>query len=714
MDNRRTFIKKTIVSGLGMGLGSTFSRTVAEPVSRAVTKPGLPDVSKLAPQAPDIPFVPRRAASWWNTIEDLQWPQKQVRDKIKRRAEAFAEAKIEMAVNFGFHCRFDFSNYFGQVHGYLAEVCEELHKYGIKFMDHFSCNNVFRPRNENEFRVLQRGQRHVVLLFHDPVAAKHAQYEGYFFQYLCEVEISDGSRGYARQYQMESFCHNNPGFLDMHIKYLKRLLNEVPIDAIEVDDMCDYPGLAACGCQYCRERFRKDYGREIPPFEDKSFWGDTSKPMLLWGNYNNSAFREFLRMKADGIVDHVRQIKHTVGAKPLMTCCSSTGPIVLNSISLNLERMAPYLDFFMLENCGTNVRSANWCLMEAEALHQKDIAKQRGNAVAIALSYTIYEKGGYLGWAISRFWGVANWSSTLNERLEESPADGREMEDVISEWNNWEVNHSHLDYRKGEDLPEVRLISNSYCRYNGWRDDQGKEHWDRLRAWSQLLIKHNIGYRFLRMDELADAKALKKECTPLVLDGVACVSDAQFKALSSYLASGGTAWLALPFGAYDENGYKRDAPLSDKLLRQYQKRVTIIETATDSDPLPELIKSGKFRSVIEQIKGDTRWAARIRMYEGKLTVHFMNTAMQPVPHPTLKDNGGISILQDIDSQIKDNQLSYRIRLKLPGDLPLEVMSPETGGKRQITTLKKEKGYFVLDIDLSRMKIYAIAQPFKTN
>lgn len=131
----------------------------------------------------------------------------------------------------------------------------------------------------------------------------------------------------------------------MHAKYLKRLLSEVPIDAIEVDDMCDYVGLAACGCRYCRERFKRDYDREIPPFDDKRFWGDTSKPMLSWGNYENPAFRDFIQMKTDGIVDHVKLVKSVVGNLPLMSCCSSTGPITLNAISLDLEKCLPTLIF---------------------------------------------------------------------------------------------------------------------------------------------------------------------------------------------------------------------------------------------------------------------------------------------------------------------------------------------------------------------------------
>ena len=353
--DRRTALKTlglaTIASS--MPTNRVFSKDTGKSEESISGKGFFPDISQFLNCPPDIPFVPRRAACWWTTIDDLLWPQKSVKDKIKKRAEAFAEARIDMAINFGFHCRFDFSNYFGPLHAYYTNVCEELHQYGIKFMDHYSCNTVSRPRSEKDLTEIGlKSMRHAVLLFHDPIAAVHAQYEGHFFQDLCEIEIRDGSRGYATMYGLECFCHNNPGFLDMNTKYLKRLLKEVPLDAIEVDDMCDYALLATCGCQFCRERFRRDYGREIPPFEDKSFWGDTTKNIYQWGNYDNPAFRDFIQMKTDGIVDHVKLMKNVIGNLPLQTCCASTGPIRLNAVSLDLEKMSPYLDFFHVGNCG--------------------------------------------------------------------------------------------------------------------------------------------------------------------------------------------------------------------------------------------------------------------------------------------------------------------------------------------------------------------------
>ena len=81
---------------------------------------------------------------------------------------------------------------------------------------------------------------------------------------------------------------------------------------------------------------------------------------------------------------------------------------------------------------------------------------------------------------------------------------------------------------------------------------------------------------------MADSRqlALAKENTPLVLDGVGCVSDDQLKAVKTYLSKGGKAWLALPFGTHDEKGFKRATPLSEQLLKGKYKNLVVIDSAT--------------------------------------------------------------------------------------------------------------------------------------
>jgi hypothetical protein len=396
-----------------------------------------------------------------------------------------------------------------------------------------------------------------------------------------------------------------------------------------------------------------------------------------------------------------------------MSCCSSTGPITLNAISLNLEKMAPQLNCFMLENVGTNVNCVDWIRMDAEALQQKDIAQKRGNAPAMALSYTIYEKGGYLGWGLSRFWGVGNWASTHNQRLEEDPADAMETEAIISPFNNWEIKHSNMNCLEGKDFAEVRLVSNSYCRDNGWRGTDKMEQWDKVKAWSANLLKNNVGYRFVRSAELSNSADLCKENTPIILDSIGCVSDGQFNAIKTYLSKGGTAWLALPFGTHDDKGFKRDVPLSEGLLKNKYKNLVLIDSATASDSLEKLIQKGKFHPALKQISGDKRWAARIRIHEGKPVIHFMNTALTAVPHPTIKDNSRIAILKDIESKITDNKLSYEIDTKRIALSQLSLMSPEIGGEtREVSIHSAKQGTSTINVNLEGVKIYAVVQKGK--
>jgi hypothetical protein len=403
-------------------------------------------------------------------------------------------------------------------------------------------------------------------------------------------------------------------------------------------------------------------------------------------------------------------VKSIVGEKPLLTCCSSTGPIVLNSIALNLERMAPYLDMFMLENVGTNIKSTDWIKMDAEALQQKDIAMKRGNAPAIGLSYTIYEKGGYLGWALSRFWGVANWASTLNQRLEEDPSDAMQIEDIIAPLNNWERKYSETDYRKSRDLTEIRLVSSSYCRDNGYRYADGTEQWDRVKAWSSELVKNNTGYRILRSGELADSEALISENTPLILDGLGCVSDSQFTSIKKYLSKGGKAWLALPFGTHDEKGFRRTSPLSSELTSGRYKNLTVLDNSPVRDTFSKLIAKGVFKPAIRQISGDSGWAVRVHFNIGKPVFHFLNSAMVPVPHPTIRDNGGTPILKDIDSSIRNNIITYEINSKVIPLSSLSIFSPELDDRAEnVEITSSANGYSKVKINLDGVKVYAVAQ-----
>ncbi|MEO7487195.1 MAG: twin-arginine translocation signal domain-containing protein, partial [Ferruginibacter sp.] len=67
--NRRKFIQLAAMSGAGVAVANSF------PLLNANALP-LQSQSSIN-HFPSTTFTPNRVASWWTTIEDLQWPQKQ-------------------------------------------------------------------------------------------------------------------------------------------------------------------------------------------------------------------------------------------------------------------------------------------------------------------------------------------------------------------------------------------------------------------------------------------------------------------------------------------------------------------------------------------------------------------------------------------------------------------------------------------------------------
>lgn len=68
--SRRDFIKKTATFSAGIGLANKLNSLTINECSF--------NKEKIIPinNNPDIPFVPRKVASWWTSIEDLLWSEK--------------------------------------------------------------------------------------------------------------------------------------------------------------------------------------------------------------------------------------------------------------------------------------------------------------------------------------------------------------------------------------------------------------------------------------------------------------------------------------------------------------------------------------------------------------------------------------------------------------------------------------------------------------
>ena len=658
-------------------------------------------------------FTPRRAASWWSVAEDLLWPEKQAREKILRRADALAKSNVDTVVQFGFHCRFDFAWYFGAMHGYFAAIAQALHERGIRFLDHYSCNVVARPRSEEERLKYHSFQRHHVDLYPDRIAAETAGYGGYRYNDLREVDLVTGEPAYTPIYQAELLCHNNPDFLAMHEAYLRRQLAEIPLDGLQQDDMAFYNLFRSCGCTHCRERFQRKYGHELPPLTEHHFWGDTTGDPRMWGNYENPAFRDWVRMRYQTVDDHLAMVRRVIGPdRVLMTCCSASGPKVLNALALSYEHFIEFCDWVLLENCGLSSETVRWARMEPEAMLHKSIgaAKSSEPAPAVACSYATYDDGAYLGWALARFWGVINWISTLRHGLSDDPDDKEEAE-LIRDLNTWERRYDEAN--AGDDVVEVRLAFLRANKENGWTNEIGQEYWQRASGWALALLDRNIGYRFLTSRDFCDVRDRGSERAPLILDSCACVSDAEFRQVSAFLEGGGQVWLIPPFGSHDDRGNTRPRPLLEDLLCVETRTAGLRILASNDVPnqLAGLIGEKALSPRITVTGSNRDWRIRLRRTRDGLAIHLLNQALEGVPHPTAMDRWGRArVLDEIRSTASAEPLAFELDvsgLDLRAPSGTMLLSPELPGPRPVGVHAAGPSRFRLTLDMRDIRLYAM-------
>ena len=696
---RRDFIKRSAAAMVGMKCENVF----------ASSAPQAADTAALAKQGKRT--YPSHVISWWSNINDLEWPARAIRDRIQRRADQMAAAKIDVAINFGFHYRFDFAPYFGALHGYYHDVATALHERGIQFMDHFSCNVIARPRTPEDVRQFHTHERHCVNLYPDPIAARDAGYAGYRLNDLRETLIASCEPTYIQMYAGECLCHNHPDFLKMHKAYLQRLFAEVPLDGIHQDDMAFYGYFATCGCRHCREKFHRLFGRDLPPLSDPDFWGDTSGRPYDWGNYSNPAFRDWVRLRYQSNADHLKMVREVIGPdKILMTCCSSSGPTRLNSMGLSAEEWVDVVDWITMENVGLAPKSVEWPGIEAEAMLHKGIAASKSPAgtPAITISYFTYPDGAYLGWAIARYWGVGNWATTLWGRLPVDPPDAKEEAELILPFNQWEVAHP-LD-APGRDVPDLQLAFIRASRDNGWRDARGHDSWDRLRRWPEYLTRNYVGY------EIVTTRVLKtgtvSTSLPLVLDGCTHVSDLVCQVLRDFVARGGRLWVAPPLGDCDERAQPRASSLvatlqNDKNLRE---RVLVIDPEVGPQAIAGLIRQGHLAPRIRKISGPEGWSARLRVHGSKLCLHLLNAKLQGEPHPTVVDGRGGQILYRIATQPAREPLVLEVDCTgLPKFDQAMLESPDLAVPRTAAIRATSDRHVRLTTNLEGIRLYAVAE-----
>ena len=245
---------------------------------------------------PPISGSPERFVSWWIQWSDLNWPNPDNFDAIRRRADLMAESNASTALVFGTHFRWDWLPYWEILHDYLATVADELHRRGLKLFDHHSTVLIHRYDTREEMRnVILHSQPHLPFSPSREAAATWT-FRGRRLNDWRTVDTVTRRTLYYPQYAAEGFCHRNPEFMDSYREYVKKLLADTHVDGLMCDDAQHFMHYRSCACPVCLAAFRERAGIELPDADDATFWGNWDNPAWkMWIDLRYEATTEFQR-----------------------------------------------------------------------------------------------------------------------------------------------------------------------------------------------------------------------------------------------------------------------------------------------------------------------------------------------------------------------------------------------------------------------------------
>lgn len=472
-------------------------------------------------------------ATWWMHWSDLQWPDADNMDKIKARAEGFAKAGVSAAMLFGAHFRWDYLPVFPLLHDYIATVAQELHSYGIKLFDHHSVSLVHRYNTREEMRrVMVDSGPHLPF---SPTfeAAKTWQYKGKYLNDWRMLDVKTGMPLWFPQYTAEGFCHRNPEFRLAYQDYAKYLISETGIDGLSADDAMYFMEYNACGCEHCRQELQRRAGIDLPPVEDRSFWG----------NWDNPAWHHWLDLRFDASGEFYEQLRSVLPENFMLTGCGVNSASASSLMSatdartflrgwnyVNMEMSGntpPYKHDKLTTNTPVADRLVN-------ASHHQAAARECGTG-AFCTGFAHSTKQANVVWSVSKMLGADAWIGTLKARLglpwhilNTLPGE----QDIVGEAFCFEKEHPELF--SGEPVGQLGVYfsyeTRNHTFYGNLSRGYYQDYSDILRLLFQKSISPHTVFAFPE-----DSQTI-----PLILlAGVARMTPAETAAMDRYLAAGG-------------------------------------------------------------------------------------------------------------------------------------------------------------------------------
>lgn len=479
---------------------------------------------------------------WYNEEAVNSWSDAD----FEAKASEFAANGVNRVMTFSFtHFRWSFYPWWDKINHTISRVVRACHKYNIKVIEHHSSHLTSNPRTakdwqnwENSLKVRQSSANAFAGLKEYIAAGDPEIAPGV---YLSDCRQIDGRTGdYARTiYGGYGHCFNNPHFRKAYFDYLAKVY-AAGVDGIMTDDVHFFGYFNACSCKFCREKFRKESGYELPPPHE---WGK------FHGDYSNKVFIAWLQFRMRSTAEFqkaVNQHAESLGYKLLRPNYHTT-TYNWNQTAYPFESTGELWTTVFQENMFSSVISQSWLSWAATAAHRRAMAR-RYKSRAMSMFYPDSYDKYYFSWALARSW---------NHLLMATPEGGdlNKVEKLFAGFSD-----RHPVSATPQEVPDVAFMQpRSSMDYTA----DGLESSARpLRVWMQSAVYSNLQTALLFENESPEEFA---RYPLLVVPGATMLSDNDLQTLYNYCQQGGRLLICGAFGIFNTDGTRREHP--EKIFR---------------------------------------------------------------------------------------------------------------------------------------------------
>jgi hypothetical protein len=353
--------------------------------------------------------------------------------------------------------------------------------------------------------------------------------------------------GVSREWVVIDSCPNSP-----YGDYIARLVGEVAAkyepDGFYVEGFAQFAGMG-CHCSYCQEKFRREYGREIPK-----------------GSYAElAADREFNEFRYNAVADVTRRIRQAIDQVNPKIVLVGTGYFPER---VDLRKLAPYVDAVSMEQ---QWGYAGWP-EASKPLHELGLTVQVMRAESHKPMFSTMWISRNVDWDYSprsdnhirlTFMNMLQYGGVPQLHIQNAYQTERATQPVVTELYTAELRMRPY-LLNAEIVGQAALLD--------WADPcnvvvgqgprggakPGTYFDDSFRGYYRALLEHHIPVRVIIPEDIEAGELTKFPV--LVLANAERLSDAVQEKIRAYVEGGGSLVLTYRSGFRDERGGRRARP----------------------------------------------------------------------------------------------------------------------------------------------------------